>query len=217
MQPKNNILQFGRDNPTTSNSGFSNQSSDIQSKKRKSTSLMHQDLLDYVASNSSQWIKDTVSALFDNVDNQLFEMAEKSERATEQNTYFDAMRVVRLRRNIAHDTFINHINQRFNPDELIVNTPDVKVTSDIDSLSLINDDTLEEDLATHAMIAKAERDNKETLLHLNQRFAYLYQGININNENNPLSPTSLCNSFSVAVDYVNSKSLIVVLHHVFYI
>jgi len=200
MQPKNNILQFGRENLSTSNSDVPSQSNGFQSNKRKTNSLMHQDLLDNIASYSSQWINDTVSTLFDNVDNQLFEMAEKSERATEQNVYFDAMRVVRLRRNIAHDVFIDNVSQGFNPDKLIVNKQEMKVTADIDSLSLINDDNLEEDLATHGMIAKAERDNRETLSHLNQRLAYLYQGIRINNDNNPLGPNALCNAFSVAVE-----------------
>ncbi len=159
------------------------------------------DLIKY----TSQWTNEAISALFDNVDTQLFEMAEKSENATDQNTYFDAMRIIRLRRSVAHEEFLSKVEQSFDPEVIQGGRDFREVTSDIESLSLIADDNLEEELATHNMIAKAERDNKDDLKQLNQRVAYLYKGLDINTQNNPVSPTALCNAFAAAVDTLEAE------------
>lgn len=210
MQVKNNILQFGRNKSTAVSPDTSNQANNLQSNIGnsnfgssslvKKVSMTAQGPLRDIAHYTSQWTSDSIAALFDNVDTQLFEMAEKSERAAEQNTYFDAMRIVRLRKSQVHDAFNNNIHHAFNHASMHENKQQEEVTSDIDNLSLINDDSLEEDLATHGMIAKAERDNRDLLTQLNQRIACLYQGIDIHNENNPLAPTSLCNAFAAAVE-----------------
>ncbi len=152
---------------------------------------------------TSQWTNDAISALFDNIDTQLFEMAEKSENSSGQTTYFDAMRIMRLRRSSAQKEFINHVNLSFSI-ENIQGEKTEATNSDMEDLSLVADDSLEEELATHNMITKAERDAKDSLSPLNQRLAYLYDGIKINSENNPMGPTALCQSFSIAVDTFNA-------------
>ncbi|NOQ80839.1 MAG: DUF1631 family protein [Gammaproteobacteria bacterium] len=208
MQSKNNILQFAQLKQK-------DKKAPIEKKSQRTNSLTQDnkvhnpmtpegplgDLIQY----TTQWTNNAVSTLFDNVDTQLFEMAEKSENATEQNIYFDAMRIIRLRRSVAYDEFISDVSRSFSIDaiqsEKTIDIPG----SDIDDLSLIADDSLEEDLAIHNMIAKAERDNKEALNQLNQRLAYLYNGLKINLENNPMGPTSLCHSFALAVDALEAE------------
>ena len=150
--------------------------------------------------HTTKWTNNAISTLFDNVDTQLFEMAEKSENATDQNIYFDAMRIIRLSRSVAYEEFVSHVAQGFKIDVIKSEKPAVDTTAYIEDLSLVADESLEEDLATHNMIAKAERDNKESLIQLNQRLAYLYKGLKINVANNPMGPTSLCNSFVFAVN-----------------
>ncbi|WP_214660468.1 DUF1631 domain-containing protein [sulfur-oxidizing endosymbiont of Gigantopelta aegis] len=164
------------------------------------------DLIKY----ASQWANNAVSKLFDNVDTQLFEMAEKSENSTDQNIYFDAMRIIRLRRSIAYEEFTARILESFSL-QSIQNGQKINATNgtdddiNIDNLTLVEDDNLEEDLATHNMIAKAERDNKDSLNQLNQRMVYLYNDLKINTLNSPLGPTSLCNSFAVAVNTLEAE------------
>ncbi len=201
MQIKNNILHFDRDKSADA----SKSSNNLQSNAGNHNSMIPEGPLKDIINHTSQWCSNAIAALFDNVDTQLFEMAEKSERATEQNIYFDAMRIVRLRRNQAHEAFKNNIDLAFNPSSITqTQQPQNKVSSDINNLSLLNDDNLEEDLATHAMVAKAERDNRDLLLHLNQRMAYVYQGMDIQNENNPLGPTAICKAFSEAVETLDA-------------
>jgi len=213
MQPKNNILKFNRtekrisdkNNLHRKNNVTENSLNDSIQKTRVQNSMIQQGPLGDLVKYTIQWTNDVISTLFDNVDTQLFEMAEKSETATDQNIYFDAMRIVRLRRSIAHEEFINNVERSFDIETIQSEKKAENVTSDVDSLSLIDDDNLEEDLATHNMINKAERDSKDALKQLNQRLSYLYNGLNISSISNPIGPTSLCNSFAAAVDTLEAE------------
>ena len=209
MKPKNNILQFSRTEKNTTviknNKEIPDNKKHLAQESKVQKSMIPEGPLGDLIKYTSQWTNDAVSALFDNVDTQLFEMAEKSENATDQNTYFDAMRIVRLRRSVAHEEFISNVESAFNVETIRSEKKSTEVTSDLESLALIEDDSLEEDLATHNMIAKSERDNKDDLKQLHQRIAYLYQGLEITSENNPIGPTSLCNSFAAAVDTLEAE------------
>ena len=209
MKPKNNILQFSRTEKNTTaiknNKETPDNKTHLTQESKVQKSMIPEGPLSDLIKYTSQWTNDAVSTLFDNVDTQLFEMAEKSENATDQNTYFDAMRIVRLRRSVAHEEFISNVERAFEVETIKSEKQSNEVTSDLESLALIEDDSLEEDLATHNMIAKSERDNKDDLKQLNQRIAYLYQGLHITPENNPIGPTSLCNSFAAAVDTLEAE------------
>lgn len=208
MQPKNNILQFSKSAAKGSPYRKSSLTQDSQiQQNRVQNSMMPEGPLGDLIQHTGQWTNDAISKLFDNVDTQLFEMAEKSENSSDQNIYFDAMRIIRLRRSIAHEEFTTRIAQSFNV-EAIQNNQRLEagaITGDVDNLTLVEDDNLEEDLATHNMIAKAQRDNKDSLNQLNQRLSYLYNGLKITSENNPLGPTSLCNSFAMAVNTLEAE------------
>ena len=204
MQPKNNILHFGQPKKQQRSKDSGNYS---LTERKVSDSMTAEGPLGNLIKHTIQWTNNAIETLFDNVDTQLFEMAEISENATDQNVYFDAMRIVRLRRSIAHKELINHVQLGFEIAAISgeKTTKDViDVALELDNLSLVEDDSLEEDLATQNMIAKAERDNRDNIKQLNQRMTYLYNGLTINSENNPLGPTSLCNSFALAVDALDA-------------
>ncbi len=213
MQPKNNILHFSRQEKTTSKEGslhdnkhlLQNSLHDSLPKNRKLNSMTPEGSLGDLIQFTSEWTNNAISTLFDNVDTQLFEMAEKSENSTDQNTYFDAMRIVRLRRSIAYEEFVNNVNQSFTIESITGEVEAEETITDVDNLSLVADDSLEEELATHNMIAKAERDNKNNLSQLNQRLSYLYNGLKITTENNPMGPSALCNSFALAADTLDAE------------
>jgi len=208
MQPKNNILQFSQQEKNTSAKSTLQQTkrtNSLTQKTRVQNSMTPEGPLDDLIQYTSQWANDAISTLFDNVDTQLFEMAEKSENATDQNIYFDAMRIIRLRRSVAYEEFITRVSHSFTNEALQDEKNADNAIMDVENLSLVADDSLEEDLATHNMIAKAERDNKEPLNQLNQRLAYLYRGLKIDLSNNPMGPTSLCNSFATAVDTLDAE------------
>ncbi len=207
MKSKDNILQFSRrqkpgsEQAQNSHHHKHNSIQDTRIQNSMTPKGPLGDLIQY----TRQWTNDAIATLFDNVDTQLFEMVEKSENSGDQNTYFDAMRIVRLRRSIAHEEFISHIELGFSIETIQGEKKLEQATSDYEDLSLVADDNLEEDLATHNMIAKAVRDNKDSLKQLNQRISYLYNGLKINTENNPMGPASLCNAFAMAVNALDAE------------
>lgn len=205
MQPKNNILHFSRGGKKQAVPGDPYHQDKLSQDSRIHDSMIPEGPLGDLIKYTSQWTNEAISTLFDNVDTQLFEMAEKSENATDQNTYFDAMRIIRLRRSVAHEEFLAKVEMSFDPQAIQGERGFREITSDMESLSLIADDNLEEELATHNMVSKAERDNKDDLKQLNQRIAFLYNGMAINTQNNPLGPTALCNAFAAAVDTLEAE------------
>jgi len=167
--------------------------------------------LDDLVKYTSQWTNDAIDKLFDNVDNQLFDMAEQSEKISDQNIFFDAMRIIRRRRKDTHEAFMTNVKQGFTVESILSQKEIDNDITDLEDLSLMADDNLEENLAAHNLIAKAERDSQDTLRQLNQRLAFLYDGLLINSENNPIGPTSLCHSFISAVNTLEAKTKVKLL------
>lgn len=214
----NNILQFSQINQKHDQQHNRRQSDkkdaqpahkgsltqDNQVKNKVQNSMTPEGPLGDLIQYTKEWTDDAISTLFDNVDTQLFEMAEKAENSNDQNIYFDAMRIIRLRRAVAHDAFMQSTTQSFTPQALQAKRSEKDDVVEGD-LSLITDDTLEEDLAINNMVAKAEKHNKKSLDQLNQRLAYLYKGLTINTPNNPMGPTALCHSFAKAAKALEAE------------
>jgi len=201
LMQANNILQFSQQNQVTKkNPGNTNKDYKVQNSMIPEGPLG--DLIQY----TNEWTNDAMSTLFDNVDTQLFEMAEKAENSTDQNTYFDAMRIIRLRRSVAYEEFVSNIAHNFSTSKLQqIPSDNQPADEENNDLSLVADDSLEEELATHNMVAKAERDNKEAIDQLQQRIAYLYNGLKIDSQNNPVGPTAFCDAFSQAANTLEAE------------
>ena len=58
-------------------------------------------------------LKQTLQVLFDNADDTLFEMADRSTSNAEQNAFFEAMRDLRLKRKSIERTFLQNVLESF--------------------------------------------------------------------------------------------------------
>jgi hypothetical protein len=147
-----------------------------------------------------------MSGLFDNLDDALYEMANKSESNALQNIYFDSMRELRKQR--------AGIDRRFNQEvlrlydrywetgEVNINQPSLDDLSLESEMSLVDDDDLEDSLAVTNMISKAESRFARELYALGQRFAFVIGGGSVDEtiaQYTPLSPSVLCNAFQTAM------------------
>lgn len=129
------------------------------------------------------------NALFDAIDNELFALAEGVGSAEQQQVYFEAMRECRRHRSQSMVAFIASIDQLVEP-----GSPEPEPTRR--SLSLVEHETLEIDLAVNAMSAHASQRMSEAMIALNQRVAVvLHRAIDSDNDN-PLSPYSLSRAFA---------------------
>ncbi len=138
--------------------------------------------------------------LFENLDDELYELADKSASDVLQTRYFDAMRELRKLRSSIEQTCVNTQLAAFDlfwkqPLQQTGGTP-----ADVNELKLIPDDDLEEDLAVNSMTSKAENRFHRELFALNKRFALVAGVSEVSDLENPLAPAGLARAFREALD-----------------
>jgi len=110
-------------------------------------------LLDKTRQIAIKYLAVLLQRMFDNADDALFELADKSVSNQEQTAYFDAMRELRRMRQGLEFGFKHHLNDHFdrftqNPKGAHIAKSRTQLLED-ESLSLIDQVDLEESLATH--------------------------------------------------------------------
>ncbi|MCY1203320.1 hypothetical protein D9M72_148220 [compost metagenome] len=151
--------------------------------------------LTQVRDKAALQLRQALQVLFDNADDTLFEMADRATSNSEQNAFFEAMRDLRLKRKSIERTFLHKVFESFsslNQYETGV-VPKLDAVS-FDSLSLVQNDELEETVALDAMVAKVMNRDGIALGHLTARFNTLVSK-KIEDKNSPLGPRPLCEAF----------------------
>ncbi len=139
--------------------------------------------------------------LFDNADDALFELADKANSNADQTLYFDAMREVRIKRENMEALFSQKVADGF---RLLQSSESENDKSDFDlpleaeSLSLVQDEELEETVAVRGMVSKAMSRCADTLPYLTHRIDHLFPALKVTDLNNPIGPARLCEVFCVA-------------------
>lgn len=133
-----------------------------------------------------------LQALFDNADDILFEMTDRASDSAEQNTYFQAMRDLRLKRKSIERLFFEQIFEAF------ARLSRYDVTQASATLAPAGvarpDDALERTVAVEAMVNKVLNRDGMALDQLTARLSMLL-GKALIEQNNPLGPTLLCGFF----------------------
>jgi len=155
-----------------------------------------------------------IQKFFDNIDDVLFQAAEKPTNFTEQNAYLDAMRELRLKRKQVEQNFVDRMFNAlaykqddasgavvFDVLQNVKAEQDEKMAAiDSESLSMLDDSRMEEMLAIDAMAKKLEAAHSEILLLLDARFAHI-AGIEPSSRGektwvNPVSTKIICCHFA---------------------
>ncbi|NVD34649.1 DUF1631 domain-containing protein [Marinobacter lutaoensis] len=144
---------------------------------------------------------DLLQGAFDAVDDSLFELANNARSNNEQNRYFEAMREIRIKRKGVERHFQNAIAQFFaDPPGSAQPEPEPSAPPvSAETLSLVGNDDLEEQVALNAMITKAKAHFQGPLLQLQARFSQVYPGASDESPVNPLAPEHLCSAFTEAI------------------
>lgn len=159
------------------------------------------DLLKLVRGISLKRINALVGTLFENVDDALFDLAERAGSNAIQTEYFDGMREVRKKRQLVERLFQEHAIKAFGEFADGKLTPSKSEASPQAhaGLALVDDVELEESLAVTSMVAKAEGRLSRSLYQVNQRLAVIIGGGKVDDANNPIGPAVLGNAFRVAI------------------
>ncbi len=141
-------------------------------------------------------LQKTLTALFDSADDALFDLADKAVSNQDQNTYFEAMRVVRLQRRTIEQNFFTRMDKAFAVLLLAVPEDSSGFAShmSLDDLALVDNEQLEFQVAVESMIAKVLDRCAESAQHIALRLDSLVPA-KVYQQNNPVGPDVLCNTF----------------------
>ena len=141
---------------------------------------------------------------FAQLDDHLFDLADKAESNQQQNLYFDLMREVRLKKTAMGKAYLQELERQFLRSLSIAGiTPGTPGGNE--QISLMDDEQLEESLAITTMISGVENRCREALFALTARIDFLLDDIEITKHNNPLRPEVLCRSFTAAIDEIQTE------------
>ncbi|MBU2954107.1 DUF1631 domain-containing protein [Marinobacter sp. F3R08] len=144
---------------------------------------------------------DLLQGAFDAVDDSLFELANNARSNNEQNRYFEAMREIRIKRKGVERHFQNTVAQYFSnpPYTGPLQEENLSQQDNADTLALVGNDDLEEQVALNAMITKAKAHFQGPLLQLQTRFSQVYPEATDESPVNPMAPEHLCSAFTEAI------------------
>nr|WP_288454547.1 DUF1631 domain-containing protein [uncultured Pseudomonas sp.] len=149
-----------------------------------------------VRDRAANQLKQALQALFDNADDTLFDMADRATSNAEQNSFFEAMRDLRLKRKGIERGFLQRVFESFaglNQHVVVGKAPTLDAVS-FDSLSLVQNDELEETVALDSMIAKVLSRDQVALTHLTTRLNAIVSK-KLDDKSNPLGPVLLSELF----------------------
>lgn len=133
-----------------------------------------------------------LKAYVDRVDDAFFELANKADNSQRQQSYFDAMRELRLKRPQLEREFFQSLDQRL---ERALNAPLRKPTAvNLDApmeLSLVGVDDVEEDLAITNLVENLQSRAKQELYALDMRIGHLLSEPSLAGDGNPFGPHAL--------------------------
>nr|WP_299599688.1 DUF1631 domain-containing protein [uncultured Microbulbifer sp.] len=150
-----------------------------------------------------QWVQARAEEVFAQVDDSLFAMAEKAHQQDEQDRLFHAIRALRVELSDLVDGFCDGVEDRFrNPRNDHPDEEGVGSEASLKSLSLVNDEDLEQQVAIRTMISNIKRDHAESIAALSLRLDTLLP-CKVYDENLPLGPAAICAAFAEVLEDVD--------------
>ncbi len=152
-----------------------------------------------IRQQAKKQLSDLIQLLFNNTDDTLFELADRSQTDQHQETYFDAMRMIRLHRKTIASNFVRNFYAEFDavygpapkpePNQDDPDTEDGEYT-------LLDQEELEMSVAVSGIVSKVTSQYSLVLMHLTKRLDALAKHQSISERNNPLGPHSLSSNFA---------------------
>jgi len=159
------------------------------------------ELLNAVRGIAGKRLQQWIGNAFEQVDDALFDLAEKAENNAAQMHYFDGMREVRKRRPAVERHFLGTISRKIGELSHPLHQQNSPVSTPLGSieLSLVAENELEESLAITSMISKNDSRLSRELFSVNQRLSVICGGHKVDDASNPVAPTALAQAFRLAL------------------
>jgi hypothetical protein len=154
-------------------------------------------ILHTVRQQAKKEINELLQGLFNNTDDALFELADRSRSDQDQHLYFDSMRRIRLHRKSMASLFVKQFYDGF--DRVFVEPaastePELDEVSD-DEFSLLQNDELELSVAISGIVSKITSQYSLPIMQLTKRMDSLAKDRTVTERLNPLGPQAVSEAF----------------------
>lgn len=154
-----------------------------------------------IRQRSKRQMAELLQNLFNNIDDALFELADRSQSVQQQEMYFDSMRMIRLHRKTVasnymrafYDAFKHAFTADHNPTDA-----DAEAEDEAD-YALLEQDELEMTVAVSGIVSKVTSQYSLAVMQLTKRLDHLAKASTITERSNPLGPFALSNAFANAL------------------
>ncbi|MBV1874291.1 MAG: DUF1631 domain-containing protein, partial [Gammaproteobacteria bacterium] len=153
-------------------------------------------LMQSIAEFAAQRLRAALGKMFDELDDQFFELAEESQSNADQNLYFEAMRDIRIGRRGVEQAFKQNILNDFR--RMCCSLTETEIPTLQFSCS---DAELESTL--ERISRKCQAIASVDLYQLITRFDEISSGFHVTEKNNALSPRLICEAFNKATQGLN--------------
>lgn len=177
-----------------------------QSKKTSLTLNQKQQLHAAFSERLRHWIEASMEAFFHSLDEQFFSLAERAVSDSVQRTYIDAIRELRQSKEELRQRYQHRValaSERFFLDfrsyQYEFLRTQVHIDENQDSMELINQDVLEEDLAVMRVAHHAENRHLSRLKALSGLLAVVVPAKTLKRPEVPVSPTILSHALQYAL------------------
>ncbi len=143
--------------------------------------------------------------MLDQVDDALFDRADRETDADSRTEFFSAMREIRVKRKVIEQRFEYAMGERH---AQLGSGSKSRVSlepEDETELSLVDPEKLEENLAVEAMVSRLRTQHAEALNHLCARLNVLAGRERYNEDNNPVDPNQIASAFGAALAVVETE------------
>ena len=161
----------------------------------------HGELMQRCRQQLMNCLAEHLSGVFAQVDDTLFEHAEKAENNQLQGLFFDSMRAIRKQRPHIERHYHQYIAQQFSAFLDQRDSAHLAPAQELDAeqLSLIQNDEYEESLQVTNMVSRVKARCAQPLFALEQRLALLNNGQKLGEDINPFGPQMIAQAFRDAL------------------
>lgn len=155
-----------------------------------------------IRQQSKKQLNELLQNLFNNTDDALFELADRSQSDQHQEMYFDSMRMIRLHRKTLASNFIRGLNDSYHDAFNSTGPADGEDSDEIDAedYALLDQDELEMTVAVSGIVSKVTSQYSIAVMQLTKRLDFLAKRTTITERNNPLGPQALSSLFANALE-----------------
>ncbi|MGX5173632.1 DUF1631 domain-containing protein [Aliikangiella sp. IMCC44653] len=156
-------------------------------------------------------LEQLLHAMLEQADDQLFDMSNNAYN----NAHFEAMRLLRLKKEGLLKSFYSEYNQCFNlhlGKQSAYQDNSLEESISFENIALVEDGELEEGIAIDTMVKKSRAKSSAAIEQIRLRLDTLISDRSIAAENNPFEPAFICNAFkhaSLTLD-MDLESLLVI-------